>query len=117
MVDTHPNANVAVATGAASGVFVLDVDGPEGERFSPSRRRSFLVMAPALRRAPGARVRRGMRQGCGAGRRLAPRAERWQKPLCVKVLNLFLPHAQESGDFRPADQQLAGIFTVTSVFN
>lgn len=27
----YPNANIAVATGAPSGVFVLDVDGPEGE--------------------------------------------------------------------------------------
>ena len=27
-----PDANVAVATGPGSGVFVLDVDGPEGER-------------------------------------------------------------------------------------
>jgi hypothetical protein len=27
-----PDANIAVATGPGSGVFVLDVDGPEGER-------------------------------------------------------------------------------------
>jgi Bifunctional DNA primase/polymerase, N-terminal len=27
-----PDANVGVATGAGSGIFVLDVDGPEGER-------------------------------------------------------------------------------------
>jgi hypothetical protein len=27
-----PDANVAIATGPASGIFVLDVDGPEGER-------------------------------------------------------------------------------------
>jgi Bifunctional DNA primase/polymerase, N-terminal len=27
-----PDANVAVATGPGSGIFVLDVDGPEGER-------------------------------------------------------------------------------------
>ena len=28
-----PNANVAIRTGAESGIFVLDVDGPEGETF------------------------------------------------------------------------------------
>src|SRR5262245_34987969 len=27
-----PDANVAVATGPGSGIFVLDIDGPEGER-------------------------------------------------------------------------------------
>jgi hypothetical protein len=27
-----PDANIAVATGSGSGIFVLDVDGPEGER-------------------------------------------------------------------------------------
>ncbi|MDP4006688.1 phage/plasmid primase, P4 family [Methylobacterium sp. NEAU K] len=30
MWDQFPNANIGVCTGAASGVFVLDVDGPEG---------------------------------------------------------------------------------------
>lgn len=29
--DEHPNANVGLATGQISGVFVLDVDGPDGE--------------------------------------------------------------------------------------
>ena len=34
-----PKANIAIATGPGSGVFVLDVDGPEGERALVERER------------------------------------------------------------------------------
>ncbi|MBI4502915.1 MAG: bifunctional DNA primase/polymerase [Gemmatimonadetes bacterium] len=33
----HPRANIGIATGAASNLFVLDVDGPQGERSLAAR--------------------------------------------------------------------------------
>lgn len=64
-----PNANIALVTGAVSGVVVVDVDGETAEKFTPTAYCEELARPLSLLLRPSGRHRPLLRRCAGAGDR------------------------------------------------